>query len=245
MPKVSVNILTKDRPDFLQKALGSVAMQTFKDLEVVIVDDGSKQSIDAVLDTFGNLKIKKIHHQSSLGITLSRQDALAASNGVYVAILDDDDEWVDKDKLKKQVEFLDSHKDYILVGGGMQVFSEGKSQGAKFRPEDNESILKTMLFRNNFFTSSVMFRKDVAQAVGGFIRDEIDLAEDYDLWLRMGPLGKLYNFQEVFVNYRQSSYNTDKFKQFLEKQLRLVRREKDRYPGAFIYQLILKFRLKF
>ncbi len=243
MPKVSINILTKNRSELLQQALNSVFNQSFKDIEVVIVNDGSNDNTDRVLKDLKFDNIKIINHYTSLGITLSRQEALNQSMGEYIAILDDDDEWIDVDKLKKQVEYLDGHPDVVLVGGGISVNSKTQMTNNKFRPETNSEIHKTMLLRNNFFTSTVMFRREAGIKVGGFIKDEIDLCEDYDLWLKLGKIGQMYNFQEPFVKYRLSSYNKEKFRLFLQKQLKLIRKNKAVYPGFWLAWLILKFRL--
>lgn len=244
MPKVSVNILTRDRSELFKKALSSVQKQSFTDYEIVVVDDGSTEDINKALEFFKHLNIKTIRHSVSEGIIKSRQEALQSSSGKYVAILDDDDEWVNADKLKKQVEFLDSNPDYVLAGGGMQIVSNIKEQGIKMRPQSDRKIRRWMLLKNPFFTSTVMFRKEVAIKAGGFIKDKIDLAEDYDLWLRMGGLGKMFNFREPFVNYLKPSYNTDKLLQFWQKQLLLICREKNNYPFYFFSRLILYIRIK-
>jgi glycosyltransferase involved in cell wall biosynthesis len=239
MPKVSVNILTKNRPEELARALASVKSQNFTDYDVNIIVDGSDSKTLEVINSFKSSNFLTTEHQVSIGITNSRQEALVKSQGEFIAILDDDDYWIDKDKLEKQKKFLEDQQEFVLVGGGMQV--DGHPD--KFRPKTDEQIRSSMLFGNNFFTSTVMFRKDAAIKAGGFIKDNIDLAEDYDLWLRMGKLGKMYNFPEVFVNYRQPSYNKAKFKQFLTKQLSLIKREKYNYSGYFLASLIMKIRL--
>jgi glycosyltransferase involved in cell wall biosynthesis len=247
MPKVSIIILTKNRLVFLKQALSSIQRQTYKDFEVVVVDDGSNdgsgdflKSIQSGGDMVGDFKL--ISHQVSQGITLSRQEALSLARGKYVSILDDDDQWVDNYKLRKQVGFLDEHPEYVLVGGGIKIM--GKTPFNKYRPKTDTEIRRTMLFRNNFFTSTVMFRRDSAVRVGGFIKDEIDLAEDYDLWLRLGKVGKMQNFSEVFAQYAQPAYNKSKFKQFLTKQLKLVKANNKAYPLGLLAQWVLYFRLK-
>jgi glycosyltransferase involved in cell wall biosynthesis len=254
MPRVSINILTKNRSALLRRALLSAERQTLKDCEMVVVNDGSTDEAETVLKdlTFKDLKI--ISHAQSTGITQSRQEALLASRGDYVAILDDDDEWVDEDKLKKQAEFLDQHQDYVLVGGGIVINPLGeirnyeqipkfKIQNSKFRAETDKQIRSTMLFRNNFFTSTVMFQREAAIEAGGFVTDQDDLAEDYDLWLRMGLLGKMHNFPEVFTAYSQSNYNKERFQAFLKKQLRLIKTQKGNYPFCFPAKISLKFRI--
>jgi glycosyltransferase involved in cell wall biosynthesis len=244
MPKVSVNILTKNRAGLLKKALASVERQTFRDFEVVVIDDGSADGTNVVLEGYKDTRIQGYNHRQSEGISKSRQEALLASQGEYVAILDDDDEWVDADKLAKQVKFLDEHTDAVLCGGGILI-SNFKFQIPKFRPSSDAAIRSTMLLRNNFFTSAVMFRREAAIKAGGFIADGQDLAEDYDLWLRMGKLGKMYNFPEVFTAYRQTQYNKERFGRFLAKQLKLIGRHKSDYPYYHFAALILRLRLKF
>lgn len=247
MPKVSVIILTKNRAELLKKALFSVAVQTFKDFEVIIINDGSTDStmleLENLKSQISNLQI--FNHKKSKGITLSRQEALISASGEYVAILDDDDEWIDVEKLKKQVEYLDEHSETVLVGGGIEIECGIKNIEYRNRAELEVSIKRTMLLRNNFFTSAVMFRRMVAIKAGGFIKDNIDLAEDYDLWLRLGKLGKMYNFQVPFVKYRMPSYNKKKFNLFLQKQLKLVEIHKKDYPFFWLSWIILKFRLLF
>lgn len=242
MPKVSINILTKDRAELLKKSLLGIKEQSFRDFEVRVVDDGSRDETMTVLDLFAkaNSAVYIINHPQSQGITLSRQEALAQSAGEYIAILDDDDQWVDKDKLKKQVGYLDSHPEVVLVGGGISVGEQHKN-----RPQSNEQIRASMLFKNNFFTSTVMFRKQAALRAGGFIKDADDFAEDYDLWLRLGKQGKIYNFQEVFTQYAQPSYSKEKFLRFLSKQLRLAQKHRADYPNYLFSVFILKLRLYF
>ncbi len=251
MPKVSVITLTKDRVAFLERALAGIGRQTYVGYEVIVVDDGSADSTQNTIERLsarggsatGGKNLKIIRHATSLGITASRQEALEAAAGEYVAILDDDDEWVDENKLKKQAEFLDAHPEVALVGGGIEIAKFKNKKIQKFRPQSDSRIRRTMLLRNNFFTSTVMFRRAAALQAGGFLADGADVAEDYDLWLRLGRLGKFYNFQEVFTAYRQPSYNKERFKQFLAKQLRLIQKHRDDYPFAFIAKVILRIRI--
>ncbi len=248
MPKVSVNILTKNRKDLLQKAIESVLNQSFTNWQIVIVNDGSTDSTAQYLDIlFSNIelrnKLKIINHEASLGITQSRQEALLASAGEYVVILDDDDEWIDSEKLAKQIKYLDNNPEVVLVGGGIKIELGIKNYELRMRPETDSQIRNWMLIKNPFFTSTVMFKREAALRAGGFKKDETDLAEDYDLWLRMGNLGKMYNFTEPFTLYAKSQYNKAKFKLFLSKQIKLVSKYKKDYSNYWLAYLFLKLRL--
>jgi len=239
MPQVAINILTKNRLELLKRALASVRAQTFTDYQIIIVNDGSEDGTKEFLNTLPKKNLEVTNLYESCGISYCRQYALLSSYAMYVAILDDDDEWLDPNKLKKQVEYLESHPEVVLVGGGI------KSDREQFRPETDEQIRKTMLFRNNFFTSTVMFKKRAASDAGWFVKDADDLAEDYDLWLRLGKIGKMYNFQEVFTAYTAPTYDKQKFRKFLAKQLRLAGQHRADYPYYILSALILKLRLFF
>jgi len=247
MPLVSVLILTRNRAQLLEAALRSISRQTLRDFEIVLVNDGSTDETASVIDAFGHLNLHVIHHAASAGITKSRQEALEASRGEFIAVLDDDDEWADEKKLEKQVGYLRSHPNAVLVGGGRLLQKPGHTSednlNAIFRPERDASIRKTMLLRNNFFTSTVLFRRSAAMAAGGFIFDGTDVTEDYDLWLRLGKQGAMYNFPEPLDIYRVPNYTTENFKRFLRKQLSLIDRHREDYPYYWLSRLILKCRI--
>ena len=246
-PVVSVIILTKNRSRLLRRAVNSVCGQNFSNIEVIIVDDGSVDDTQNVLESFKakipNLKI--LRHNTSAGIILSRQEALAAASGELVAFLDDDDEWVDPDKLVKQVSWFEDNANGVICGGGIKKIPNSQfpiSNKIAMRPESDSQIRKWMLLKNPFFTSTVMLKRSIALQVGGFVKDEIDLAEDYDLWLRMGEKGKMHNFQEVFTSYTFPGYNKNKLKLFFKKQAYLIKKHKKEYPNYWISSVILKLR---
>ncbi len=245
MPKVSINILTKDRAELLKQALKSLLNQTYQDFEVIVVNDGSTDKTIEVVGEMAllGLNIYEIRHEKPIGITKSRQEALQESKGEYIAILDDDDEWVDKDKLALQVQYFENHPEAVLVGGGIKIELRSKKEELRFRVQTGKQIRKTMLFRNNFFTSTVCFKKDKALEAGGFIQEDEDLAEDYSLWLRLGNLGQMHNFLKIFTKYRLPNYNKEKRVKFFKKQSVLIKKYHQSYPYYLLAWLILKIRM--
>src|SRR3989344_9216027 len=94
MPKISVIIPTHNRPELLKKAVGSVLSQTYKDLEVIVVDDCMEKRADSVIKEFNDSRIKHIQHQEEKGGSAARNTGIRASSGEFIAFLDDDDEGV-------------------------------------------------------------------------------------------------------------------------------------------------------
>lgn len=94
MIKVSVVIPTHNRPELLKRAVNSVLGQTFKDLEVIVVDDGLEKRADEVINNFHDSRLKYIQHSEEKGGSVARNTGIKASSGNFIAFLDDDDEWL-------------------------------------------------------------------------------------------------------------------------------------------------------
>ena len=107
MPKVSVVIPTHNRAGFLQAAIQSVLNQTFQDFEIIVVDDASEDQTTEIVRSFSDPRIRYMRHESNKGQGASRNDGIRQASGEYIALLDDDDEWL-PEKLAKQVALLDS-----------------------------------------------------------------------------------------------------------------------------------------
>ena len=166
------------------------------------------------------------------------------SNGEYIARIDDDDEWIDKEKLKKQIEFLEKNKDYVLVGTGTVVVDEYERELFRYLgPETDVKIRNKILNRNCFTHSSVIFRKDEAMRFGGY--DEFVKTkhlEDYDLWLKLGTIGKFYNLPIYATKFslRDNSLSSkNKIEQF-RKDICLIKIYKKKYP-RYIQSLIFNY----
>lgn len=236
---VSVIISTCNRADYIIKAVESVLSQSYRNIELIVVDNGSVDKTPEVVAKLGEedhrirIIINKTNFFSRGG---SSNIGIREARGKYIARLDDDDYWADPRKLEKQVKFLDEHPNYVLAGGGMiGINKEGKELFRCLFPENDEDIRKSILFDNFFSHGTVVFRKDAWEKANGY-DEEIDLPEfpeDWDLYLKLGKLGKFYNFQEYFLYYLQAGQNT--FRQNSRRNLKInnqVRKKYRRdYPG--------------
>jgi len=204
-PLVSVIIATYNRAPYIERAIKSILMQNYKNIEIIVVDDGSTDSTKEVLRKYD---IRYVY-QENAGCSVAKDNGIKQAQGKYIAILDSDDYWFSKDKLKDQVEFLEANSDYVLVGGWMlKLNKKGMSIGTCKYTEKDKEIRKAMLFDNMFSHSAVMYRKDSWEKVGGYCK--ILPANDWHLWLKLGKLGKMYNFQKILVCYSTDSQNISK-----------------------------------
>ena len=217
IPKVSIIIPTYNRVKMLEKSIESVFAQSFNEWELLIVDDASTdetesrmRELSAKEQRVNYMRIPKIEGK---GISEYLNIGLRNSKGKYIARIDDDDYWCHKDKLKMQVEFLDENPEYVVVGGGVILVDEKGDELFKYlKKETDEEIRSFALFSNPFTHATVMFRKDTAMKLGGY--KTMKHVEDMELWLRMGKVGKLYNFKEYFITYMTAGQN----KSFIEQR---------------------------
>jgi glycosyltransferase involved in cell wall biosynthesis len=202
MPRVSVVMAVYNAADYLGEAIASVLSQTWRDFELIVVDDASTDSSSAILDRVADPRLRVLRHVSNLGASLSRNDAIAAARGEYIAIMDADDICA-PDRLARQVEYLDAHPAAGLVG--CAVYDNIDARGAvlytSLLPADNETIQNALMERWCFLHSSILFRKSLVASTGGY-RTAFEPAEDHDFVLRVAEKAELANLSEPLVTYR-------------------------------------------
>ena len=202
MPKVSVIIPTRNRAAFLQAAIQSVLNQTFQDFEIIVVDDASEDHTSAVIRSFTEPRIRYLRHESSRGQGATRNAGLHQALGEYVALLDDDDEWMPQ-KLEKQVALLDGSPSKVgMVYTGIcriQVYS--KRVINRLVPDKRGSLFEEICKRNFIGgCSSVMLRRACLEKIGWF-DERLASAADYDMWLRISKEFDIEYIREPLVLY--------------------------------------------
>ncbi|MBI3591279.1 MAG: glycosyltransferase [Candidatus Melainabacteria bacterium] len=201
MPKVSIVIPTYNREHFISETIQSVLEQTYKDFEVVVVDDGSTDNTREKLEKFGN-RIKSIFQKNSER-AIARNNGVKNSTGEYIAFLDSDDTW-EKDKLEKQVEILDNKKDIILA---YCQCSRINKHGEKIKTAKRQlegysgEVFEKLLLRNFIASPTPIIRRKLYENTLGFETKHVPY-EDWGFWLRYSLLGKFYFLPEALARYR-------------------------------------------
>ncbi|WP_300156626.1 glycosyltransferase [Solidesulfovibrio sp.] len=222
-PKVSVVLPVYNGALYLRAAVESILSQTFGDFECIIIDDGSRDESYAVAAAIDDPRIRLLRQENTgLAATLNRGISLA--RGPYIARQDQDD-LSDPCRLERQVAFMDAHPDCVLLGTRAIITVDDAPTG-RFHdhPVDTAILRLDLLFNNPFVHSSVMLRRDMVLAAGGYTTDpDRQPPEDYELWSRLARRHAVANLPERLVHYREVSGSMSRAgaNPFLDKLLRI------------------------
>ncbi len=236
---VSIILPVYNREKHVKNAIESALNQTYKNIELIIIDDGSKDNTFNVISQFCREVPQAVilKNETNLGFVKTLNRAVSQARGKYIARLDDDDIWIDKQKIEKQINFLEDNPEYSLVGGGVIKKDKENKEITRFLlPEEDKDIRKNILISNVFAHSAVVFKKEDFQKAGGY-DEEFGFFADWDLWLKIGKLGKFYNFQEFFISYLDPEQGTGRtshdylMRRKLVANIKLKNKYKSFYPG--------------
>lgn len=180
-PKVSVIIPTYNRSEFIKKSVDSVIEQTFKDFELIIIDDGSKDKTSEIISGYKNKVI--YFYQENKGPAAARNKGIALSKGLYIAFLDSDDTW-DKNKLQIQIRQMENNPEFPISHTQEIWYRNGKILNQKnIHKKYNGYIFERCLPLCAVGMSTIVAKKEIFEKVG-FFDESLPCCEDYDLWLR-------------------------------------------------------------
>lgn len=204
MPKVSVIIPTYQHAHFVGQAIQSVLAQTYKDYEIIVVDDGSSDNTSEVLAEFGDQVT--VIYQENRGLSAARNTGIRASKGEYVAFLDADDVWMPA-KLEKQVPLFERNKRVGLICSDILFFDEsGDRSSTAFETNRPQSgMIHSVIFILSFMPMpTVMVRRSCFDDVGYF-DETLTSCEDHDMWLRISKKWAVDFVNEPLAKYRDSA----------------------------------------
>lgn len=224
MPKVSVVIPTYNRAGYILETVDSVRKQSFKDYEIIIIDDGSKDNTREMLSDLIEEKTVRYYFQENRGESAARNRGISESDGEYIAFLDSDDLFL-PDKLEKQVAYLDLNPTVGLVHCWYSKFNDEEVDlGRRDTSQYSGWVYPDMLLIWHVLMSPscVLARSKIFAEVGGFDIDQY-WGADLDMWRRIARFFPFGVIPEVLTKVRVHEGNLSAKKieslQWFEKYL--------------------------
>jgi glycosyltransferase involved in cell wall biosynthesis len=204
MPINSVVIPTYNRHNFLRSAIASVLSQTFQDFEIIVVDDASfTEGAFIIVTEFKDTRIKYIRHELNKGLSASRNTGIKASRGRYIALLDDDDEWL-PEKLAMQLDVLE--KGPLLLGviytGCLKVDKVSGRILERMIPNKRGDLFNDLKREDCVIAggSTTLLRIECFHKAGLF-NESLPAWEAYDMWIRLSKDFHFDYVQKPLVKY--------------------------------------------
>ncbi len=217
MAKVSVIVpIYNPEPAFLEEALDSLYAQSYKDIEVIVVNDGSdRQDFRPLLEKYG--PEIRYHEQENKGVADARNSGIAFSRGEYVGLLDQDDRW-HPEKIEKQMilfsrdpllDVVIHRVNFIDEEGAIREQKASRVKEMKRRIR-NRDILAELLIGNFIYSPAILIRSACFDKVGGF-DSTVDPHDDWDMWLRLAIAGCRFEaIDEELADWRIHPGNTSR-----------------------------------
>lgn len=203
-PEISICIPTYNRKEYLKETLASIFAQTYKDYEIVIVDDGSTDGTDRMLKEAG-YKVR-YHRQENSGDAAARNKLIELSQGRYITFIDSDDLLM-PDAVERMAEVVKREPDDIVVYGNYISIDEHGNEIKRGKRKLYSGRVTQYLFQNIFIHScGSMFPKRALNSMGGF-DTSLRVCSDYDLWLRLSLKYRFVALSEPTFKRRRHSGN--------------------------------------
>lgn len=205
-PLISVVIPAYNAEKFIIRTLDSVREQTFRNYEIIVVDDGSHDSTKNMVDRYieDNCLSGCCLHQENKGIAAARNFGITNARGSFIALLDHDDVWYPL-KLQKVMDEFNLHPSAGLVSHNLLMVRNGKPCGVLKTGPAAEKMYESILFSQRgapLTPSAAVFKKEGAFSIGGFRENpEFNTAEDFDFWLRLSRVMEFHFIGEILGEY--------------------------------------------
>lgn len=249
--KVSVLMPVYNGAQYLQEAIDSILNQTFKDFELIIIDDGSlDESAEIIrLNADNDSRIVPLKNRQNLGICVTLNKGLDAAKGEYIIRMDCDD-ISHPDRFAVQVDFMDSHPDYGMAGSKIRVFGEGIKPYIFCFDEDWRMCMADMIFSTCVAHPAVILRNNVIQKYNLRYDDRFRGVEDFYMWWQLAKFSKITNIQKPLLNYRihkkqvTKNYKNEIYlkmlQSFLEERLFFLKVDLSKRQKEIVIRYILK-----
>lgn len=203
MGKIKISVIMcsyNTKEEYLYCAIDSILNQTFKDFELILIDDGS--SVFPDLSSFNDDRLVIVHNKENKGIPYSRNLGLKLAKGKYIAIMDSDD-IAEPNRLEEEFNYMENNPNVVVCGSWFKQF--GEKNNTCRRIIDDTNIYKAFLLFGNSPTlldPSSMHRKSSLDEYKFSYSPEFKVGLDYMMWVQMSEIGDIRNINKVLMNYR-------------------------------------------
>jgi glycosyltransferase involved in cell wall biosynthesis len=219
-PRISVVMPVWNGEAYLREAIGSILSQTFTDFELIVVDDGSSDGTPKILASYHDVRVR-VFRLDHAGIVVALNFGIAQAKAEWIARQDADDVSLPH-RLEAQWRALQLNPHAVLVHTDVECIGEESQPASRPRFSKTRAFMALRLcYQCPIVHSTVLFKKETALAVGGYLPDERH-AEDYSLWGRMLERGEFVGLPEKLLEFRIHPMSVSK--QNLEIQLALTKK---------------------
>ena len=182
-PVVSVVMSVFNGERFVRQAISSIFAQRLGALELIVIDDGSDDRTAEIIEAMDDPRLRFVSRRHT-GLSAALNAAVSLARAPLIARMDVDDV-ADPRRLELQLAFLEAHPDVGLLGTAVRLTDYHGSDLGVWRPPTADADIRRRMIRSNQFAHpTIVFRKSLFESIGGY-REDMPLAQDYDLWLRM------------------------------------------------------------
>lgn len=189
------------KEEYLRAAIESILNQTYRNFELLIIDDASSNEVRKVLETYTDPRIRIFTNSINLGITKSLNIGLKIAQGEYIARMDADD-ISERGRFEEQLFFMEQHPETIVLGGLAQVLHGTDILGANFNIRREIRKIHLSFYNEGIIHPTAFMRRKVLKNNNLCYDEEIQHAQDYELWTRCIEFGDIAVLPKVLLKYR-------------------------------------------
>ena len=198
MPKVSVIMPAYNAEKYIKEAIDSILGQTFRDFELIVLNDCSRDHTESVIRSYDDPRIVYVRNEQNMGVARTLNRGLELAKGEYIARMDADDIAL-PERFAVQLDYLERNPDTAVVASAVELF--GAQDGVRVFSATSEKLKADLLYANCFAHPSVMMRTAMIRELGGY-DGSFEGVEDYHLWVCAVQKYRIASVEQVLLRYR-------------------------------------------
>lgn len=202
--KVSVLMPVFNADEFLREAIDSILDQTFSDFEFIIINDGSTDTSEKIIESYRDSRIRYVKNERNFGLVYTLNRGIDLAKGTYIARMDADDRSLPT-RFEKQVAYLDQHSEVGACGTAFRFF--GDKTHLSSNPSDFRQAFTMLSVNSSLGHPTSMIRRSVLKQHSIYYEEEFQYAADYAFWVRIGQVSQLTSLPECLLLYRWHATN--------------------------------------